>query len=285
MEDSRLSGSRVRSSPIAGTWYPGRPEALERSVRELLEAVEPAEIDGDLVALLSPHAGLRYSGGVAAAGYRLLERRQFETAVLLGPSHHVYFQGASVYDCGAFETPLGHVKIDHELARAVHESSRSMRVFFEAHDREHSLEMQLPFLQVLNPEMKIVPIIMGDQRRPNVEAVAEAVAEALARTHRPVLLIASSDLSHYKSAELAARMDGRVTRLVDQFDPDGLMELLETNHEHACGGGPLVAVMRAARALGGASARILRYGDSGDITGDKTEVVGYLSAALSRPGQ
>jgi hypothetical protein len=280
MEGSKRSGSRVRSSPIAGTWYPGRPDTLERAVRDLLEAVEPVELSGELVALLSPHAGLRYSGGVAAAGYRLLEHRHFDTAVMVGPSHHVYFQGASVYDRGAFETPLGHIQIDEELARVVRESSPCMRVFFEAHDREHCLEMQLPFLQVLSPKMKIVPIIMGDQRRQNVESVADAIAEAINRNGRQVLLIASSDLSHYKPAEVAQTMDGKVSALVDRFDPDGLMELLEANHEHACGGGPLVAVMRAVRALGGRSAQILRYGDSGDISGDKSEVVGYLSAAF-----
>ena len=280
MEDSKHSRARVRASPIAGTWYPGQPDALERAVRDLLEAVEPIDIDGELVALLSPHAGLRYSGAVAAAGYRLLERRPFETVVLLGPSHHVYFQGASVYDCGVFETPLGPIRIDEELASAVHESSSCMRVFFEAHEQEHCLEMQLPFLQVLNPEIKIVPIIMGDQRRQNVEAVADAISRTVAGKGKRTLLIASSDLSHYKSADIAQSMDGKVSALVDRFDADGLMELLEKNHEHACGGGPLVAVMRAARELGGRKAQLLRYGDSGDVSGDKSEVVGYLSAAV-----
>ena len=261
-------------------WYPGRPDTLERAVRDLLEAVEPVELSGELVGLLSPHAGLRYSGGVAAAGYRLLEHRPFDTAVMVGPSHHVYFQGASVYDRGAFETPLGHIQIDEKLASVVRESSPCMHVFFEAHDREHCLEMQLPFLQVLSPKMKIVPIVMGDQRRQNIESVADAIAEAISRNGRRILLIASSDLSHYKSAEVAQTLDGKVSALVDRFDPDGLMELLETNREHACGGGPLVVVMRAVRALGGRSAQILRYGDSGDISGDKSEMVGYLSAAF-----
>jgi len=284
MEDRELTGPRVRSSPIAGTWYPSQPDTLKRSIRELLEAVEPVDVEGELVALLSPHAGLRYSGAVAAAGYRLLERRRFETAVLVGPSHHVYFQGASVFDRGAFETPLGEMEVDEELAGAIREAGRSIRVFREAHDREHCLEMQLPFLQVLHPDMKIVPIIMGDQRRPNVEVVADAVGKALARANRPVLMIASSDLSHYKSSGVAARMDERVANLVERLAPDELMTLLEQNHEHACGGGPLVAVMRAARALGADSGRILRYGDSGDVSGDKSEVVGYLSAAFCRSG-
>jgi len=283
MKEGKSSGPLVRRSPIAGTWYPGRADSLARSVRELLDAVEPMEVEGELVALLSPHAGLRYSGSVAAAGYRLLERNRFDTAILVGPSHHVYFQGASVYECGAFETPLGQIEIDQELARTIREASRSMKVFREAHDREHSLEMQLPFLQVQDRDLKIVPILLGDQRRPNVEAVADAVGEALGKVRRSALLIASSDLSHYKSAGVAARMDQKVAKLVEAFAPDDLMSLLEHHHEHACGGGPLVAVMRAARALGGTSATILRYGDSGDVSGDKSEVVGYLSAAFCRP--
>jgi len=282
MKEGMQGSSPVRRSPIAGTWYPGHPDTLKRAVRELLDADEPATVEGELVALLAPHAGLRYSGGVAAAGYRLLDRRRFDTAVLVGPSHHVYFQGASVYDRGVFETPLGRMEIDEELASTIRETSKSMKVFREAHDREHSLEMQLPFLQVQSGTMKIVPILMGDQRRPNVEAVGDAISTALTKVRRSVLLIASSDLSHYKSADVAARMDKRVAKLVEAFAPDELMSLLEEHHEHACGGGPLVAVMRAARALGAASAKVLRYGDSGDVSGDKAEVVGYLSAAFFR---
>jgi AmmeMemoRadiSam system protein B len=282
MKEGKPIGPPVRRSPIAGTWYPGRADALARAIHELLDAEAPVEIDGELVALLSPHAGLRYSGAVAAAGYRLLRRNQFETAILVGPSHHVYFQGASVYDCGAFETPLGRIEIDEELARGIREASRSVKVFREAHDREHSLEMQIPFLQVQDPALKIVPILLGDQRRPNVEAVADALRVALGNVRRSTLLIASSDLSHYKSVGVAARMDQKVASHVEAFAPNDLMSLLEQHHEHACGGGPLVTVMRAARALGGTSATILRYGDSGDVSGDKSEVVGYLSAAFCR---
>lgn len=157
-----------------------------------------------------------------------------------------------------------------------------MKVFREAHDREHSLEMQLPFLQVQAPDVKIVPILLGDQRRPIVQAVADAISEALAQVPRSALLIASSDLSHYKSADVAARMDQKVAKLVEEFASDDLMSLLESHHEHACGGGPLVAVMRAASSVGAGSATVLRYGDSGDVSGDKSEVVGYLSAAFSR---
>jgi AmmeMemoRadiSam system protein B len=279
-KDNASTGSPIRRSPIAGTWYPGQPGLLTRTLQEMLQASEPSQVRGGLVALISPHAGLRYSGPVAAAGYRLLEQYRFDTAVLLGPSHFVHFQGASIFPRGVFETPLGQVRIDEELAWAI--QSREKRVHFlgEAHRREHCLEMQIPFLQVLAPEISIVPMVMGDQNRANVVSIAAALGEAISESSKRVLLIASSDLSHYKSAAVAAQMDERVVRLVERLEPEGLMDLLEKNHEHACGGGPIASVLMAARALGAKTARVMRYADSGDVTGDKREVVGYLSAAV-----
>lgn len=273
-------GSFIRRSPIAGTWYPGRPEVLTQTVRDMLFEADPIQTGGDLVALVSPHAGLRYSGPVAAAGYRLLEKCRFDTAVLVGPSHFVHFQGASVFARGAFETPLGKVGIDEELAQAIQSRESRLHSLAEAHDREHCLEMQLPFLQVLAPEISIVPIVMGDQHRATVEALAAALGDAVAAASKRVLLIASSDLSHFKSAEVASSLDGQVAGLIQKFEAERLMDLVERNHEHACGGGPIVAVLMAARALGASTARVMHYGNSGDVTGDKREVVGYLSAAV-----
>jgi len=280
--DKNAVGSQVRRSPIAGTWYPGQPNILTQTIRELIDGNESIEESRELVGLICPHAGLRYSGPIAAAGYRLLEGSRFDTAVLVGPSHYEHFTGASVFLRGAFETPLGRIGVDESLATAIEARDSEICFIAEAHDREHCLEMQVPFLQVLNPEISIVPIVIGDQRRENVESIAQAIADAVSETSKRVLLVASSDLSHYKSAELAARMDGKVSRFVEGFDERGLMDLLEKNHEHACGGGPIVAVMMAAKILGATTTRLMRYGDSGDVTGDKLQVVGYLSAAMFR---
>ncbi len=280
--DENAFGSPIRRSPIAGTWYPGQPHILSQTIRELIEGNEPIEESGELVGLISPHAGLRYSGPIAAAGYRLLEKSRFDTAVLVGPSHYEHFTGASVFSRGRFETPLGCIGVDEGLATAIEDRASEIRFIVEAHDREHCLEMQVPFLQVLNSGISIVPIVIGDQRRENVESIAQAIAGGVSETSKRVLLVASSDLSHYKSAELAARMDGKVSRFVEDFDDRGLMDLLEDDHEHACGGGPVVAVMMAAKILGATKARLMRYGDSGDVTGDKLQVVGYLSAAMFR---
>jgi AmmeMemoRadiSam system protein B len=172
------------------------------------------------------------------------------------------------------------VEIDEELAGSIEARDSQMRYFADAHQREHSLEMQLPFLQVLAPGLSIVPIVMGGQSRDNVDRVARAIGNAVAESSKRVLLVASSDLSHFKSAEEAAELDGQVSRLIEGFDSKALMDLLIRSHEHACGGGPIVAILEAARSLGAKTTRIMRYGNSGDITGDNSQVVGYLSAAV-----
>jgi hypothetical protein len=226
---------------------------------------------------------LRYSGPVAAYGYSLLRGRSDLCVVLVGPSHRVAFDGLALWARGAFETPLGRTPIDDELAAALLASDTRIRDASGPHRDEHSLEMQLPFLQHLVSGLRLVPVLMGSQSRAEVEALASALAGVLAG-RRDVLLVASSDLSHYHPAAVANRLDALVVADVERYAPDALMDRLEASHEHACGGGPIVAVMQAAAALGARHARVLRYADSGDAgEGDKSRVVGYLSAALSAP--
>jgi MEMO1 family protein len=281
----------TRRSPFAGTWYPAEPAELRALVSHQLDEaapgtdLPPAE---RLVALICPHAGLAYSGSVAAAGYRLLGRGasggpgSFESVLLLGPSHRAFFNGLALYPRGAFETPLGWAEIDAELTAALAAETSRAQGMAEVHRREHCLEMQLPFLQVVLPGARIVPVIMGDQSGENIAAAASAIAAAVSRSTRAVLLVASSDLSHYESRPRARALDAEVLDCVERFDPEALERLLGAERGHACGGGPIAAVMRAARELGAGEARILRYGDSGDASGDTDAVVGYLSAALYR---
>jgi AmmeMemoRadiSam system protein B len=264
---------------VAGSWYPGTPAAIAAEVEAYLAGAENPALPGRLVGLISPHAGLRYSGPVAAQGYALLRGRASLTAVLVGPSHRVAFDGASMYAKGAFETPLGQAPVAEDLAAALLAEDPTIRDLPAPHRDEHSLEMQLPFLQHLVPQLRIVPILMGSQARGEVERLSRALARVLAG--REVLLIASSDLSHYQPAPVAQRLDALVTGDVERFDSERLQARLESSPGHACGGGPMVAVMRAARALGADQTRILGYGDSGDAgERDKSQVVGYLSAAL-----
>ena len=267
----------IRRAAVAGSWYPAHPDALAREVDRYLDG-SGAPPDGDPIAIIAPHAGLMYSGPIAAHSYNLLRGRHIDVAVLVGPSHYVGFEGVAVYDKGGFETPLGVVPIAEECAAAIARGSRHIHSHPTAHVREHSLEMQLPFLRRVLPNVEIVPLVMGFQRRETAYALGEAIAGAV--KGRRAILVASTDLSHYQSARTAATLDDRLIQHVRRFDPDGLMALLEAFPDHACGGGPTVAVMRAAKILGAADASVLKYGDSGDVSGDKDAVVGYLAAAF-----
>ena len=275
-----MHGPTVRPSPIAGTWYPGTAEAVRAEVDRHLAAVPSRALPGRLVALIAPHAGLRYSGPVAAHAYALLVDRPAPTVVLVGPSHRMAFQGAAVFVAGAFETPLGRAAIDADLAGAlVAADPEALHADTRPHRDEHSLEMQLPFVQRLLPDACIVPVLMGDQSRGDVDALAAALGRALAG--RGALLVASSDLSHYLPAAQANAADAHVVSDVSDFAAERLMMRLEHGSNVACGGGPMVAVLKAARTLGAATATVLRYADSGDAgERDRSRVVGYLAAAL-----
>lgn len=266
----------VRPAAVAGTWYPGTRAELERAVDRHLAAAVPDD-ESCPSALIAPHAGLMYSGPVAAYAYRLVRACAYDAAVLVGPSHFVPFRGAAIWARGAWESPFGATPVAEDLAAAISEVSVEVHEYPAAHAREHSLEMQLPFLARLLPGVPIVPIVMGYQTRETAEQLGDALVRALAG--RRALLVASSDLSHYHDARTAAAMDAVVLRHVDAFDPDALMDALEREPAHACGGGPMVSVLRAARRLGASRARVLHYADSGDVSGDKEAVVGYMAAA------
>ena len=270
----------IRKAAVAGTWYPGTAASLAAAVDRHLAAADRtgASVRGDLVALVAPHAGLMYSGPVAAHAYRLLRDRAFDVAVLVGPSHFVGFDGVAVYPSGAFETPFGVMSIDAGCARTIAAATPIVHEHRAAHVREHSLEMQLPFLARLAPGVPIVPLLMGYQTAETAAALGGALALAL--RGRTALLVASTDLSHYHDAATASALDQVVIDCMLRFDADGLQAALDARPEHACGGGPAVAVMRAARAAGARDAVILNNADSGDVSGDKSSVVGYLAAAL-----
>jgi AmmeMemoRadiSam system protein B len=274
----------IRPAAVAGTWYPGTPGALSRDVDEFLDAAS-AGPGGDLRAIIAPHAGLMFSGPVGAYAYKATFHAEFDVAVLVGPSHFVPFEGAAIWPSGGFDSPLGVARIDEAGAEALARSP-IVQALPSAHRREHSLEMQLPFLRRVHPELPIVPVLIGFQRRDTINALADAIASAFG--DRQPLLVASTDLSHYFDAKTAAALDGRVQQHVSAFDADGLLDLFEEYPEHergryvACGGGAAVAVMKAARALGAIEGRVLKYAHSGEISGDYDGVVGYVAAAFGR---
>jgi AmmeMemoRadiSam system protein B len=270
----------IRPAAVAGTWYPGSAAALGQAVDGYLSraAIAAADRFDPLIALIAPHAGLMYSGPVAAHAYGLLRRHAFDVIVLVGPSHFVAFDGVAIHRAGGFQTPFGIAPVDERCAADIMKAAPFVREHEAAHAREHSLEMQLPFVQRLAPATPIVPLLMGFQSAATARALGDALGTVLAG--RRALMVVSTDLSHYHDAATAARLDGVVIDHVARFDADGLQGALDLTPDHACGGGPMVAVMRAAQALGARDAVVLDHGDSGDISGDKSSVVGYMAAAL-----
>ncbi len=272
----------IRPAAVAGSWYPGNPGALARDLDDYLAAAS-APPSGRVQAIIVPHAGLMFSGPVGAYAYKAAGAGAYDVAVLVGPSHFVAFDGVALWPDGAFDTPLGQARIDPAGAGAMAAAS-VVHALPAAHTREHSLEMQLPFLRRVLPEVPIVPLLMGYQSRETIVALAAAMADAFRR--RRALLVASTDLSHYFDSEAAGRLDAEVRSSVAAFDVDRLFERFESYPEHergryvACGGGPMLAVMLAARALGSTEGRVLKYAHSGEISGDYAGVVGYLAAAI-----
>ncbi|HXG37877.1 MAG TPA: AmmeMemoRadiSam system protein B [Bacteroidota bacterium] len=272
--------STIREPAVAGMFYPAIPTQLHRELDELFRSAKPRKVEGTLLALIAPHAGYMYSGSTAAVGYKLLSSLNFDTVVVVGPSHREYFRGISVFSGDAYRTPLGDVPIDMKLREELVAQSEAIVMSHVGHRAEHSVEVQLPFLQKVLRNFTFLPIVMGDQRREYCDILADALAATL--KNRNALLIASSDLSHYHPHDVALQLDKRVIQEVEAYNPDGLMEKLERDEVEACGGGPMVAVMKAAKMLGSNRSYILHHCTSGDITGEKDAVVGYLSVALAK---
>ena len=265
----------IRRSVIAGSWYPGSRADLERTVDGFLANVEEGKVKGQLIGLIAPHAGYIYSGQVAAYAYKQLEREAFDTVAVISPVHRMYLASVAVTTYRYYETPLGLVEVDSELVEALGREVGLQRV---GRDEEHSLEIQLPFLQRALGEFTLLPIMMGDQSWETEQALGQALAKAL--KGKKALLVASTDLSHFYDYETAVSLDRVVLRHIEAFDPEGLAWDLAARRCEACGGGPVVAVMLAARALGANRATVLQYANSGDVTGDRRRVVGYAAGAV-----
>ena len=274
--------SAIRPAAHAGTWYPGTSQALIYDLDSYL-AVATVARASRIDAVIAPHAGLMFSGRIGAYSYKTAAQHHYEVALLVGPSHYHAFDGIAVWPEGAFDSPLGPAAIHAETAAEIL-ADPVAQPREKAHHQEHSLELQLPFLRHLLPDVPIVPMLMGFQHRETIQSLGRLLANVARR--RRTLLVASTDLSHFFDAATAASLDARVQERVTSFDPDGLLELFEQYPDHergryvACGGGPAIAVMQAARALGSDQGRVLKYGHSGEVSGDNAVVVGYLAAAF-----
>jgi AmmeMemoRadiSam system protein B len=275
-----MPDASVRRAAFAGRWYPGSADELGGLVDGYLRAVPSVPVGTR--AVVSPHAGLVFSGAVAAHAYAAAHAAAPSVVVLVGPSHYAAFPGAAVTSAGVFETPLGPLAVEAGLNGRLAAATPLVSVQTAIHTREHSLELQLPFLARLLPRTPLVPILMGRQDRGTVDALSSLLAELLDGTD--ALVVASSDLSHFHDRATASALDRVVLERLEAFDPDGLMDALEDDPHHACGGGPIVVAMRVARARGADAGRVLQYADSGDVSGDTEQVVGYVSAAFGRVG-
>ena len=275
----------IRPSPIAGSWYPANPQKLRQAINTYLAEVETRTLAGSVRALIVPHAGHVYSGRVAACAFKLLKDLHFERVVIISPSHKYYPQAILTSAHQAYATPLGSIPIARDEVNTISqdlESTLGVGISPIAYDQEHSLEIQLPFLQmVLQQTFELIPIMLRDQSPKTARALADSIAKVM--VDQNVLLIASSDLSHFHSERQANQLDQHILDAIEAFDPDALYQIQSRGEGEACGLGPMAAILWAAKALGADQVEVLCHATSADITGDTQSVVGYGAAVITSP--
>jgi AmmeMemoRadiSam system protein B len=266
----------VRPSPLAGKWYPADPDSLIKMMDRFLSAVQPRRIDGNIHGLLAPHAGLLYSGSVAANAYALVKGMSFDTLVVIGPMHHLMPGSVLTTAHNAYQTPLGTIPVDQDALAAI---GKTVHLDPIRNDPEHSVEIELPFLQhVLESGFSLIPLMLRDQSLVQAQALSQALIEIL--KGRRALLVASSDLSHFYTQDIANRLDKSMLDCVAAMDTRQVIEYNEHGKAFACGHGAIATVLNVLRAWNTEHAEIVGYGTSGDVTGDFSRVVGYGAAAF-----
>ena len=280
--------AQVHPAAFAGTWYPGNPDDLRSTVDNFLAEVKP--IDGAPIALIVPHAGYTYSGQVAAVGFKQLAQGTYDVAVIIGADHaEPISDPIAVYPDGGFETPLGVVPVDTDLAQALIAADPRIKADPAAHAGEHVVEIELPFLQRVCPGCRIVPVLIGTDDPAAVQALGDALAKVL--PGRRAVMIASSDLSHYPAYADAVTVDRDTLNAIETGDPAAVRGTIDASMARgtaalatcACGESAILAVMHAAKQLGADTVSVLRYANSGDVAGaDRNQVVGYGAVMLWR---
>lgn len=274
----------LRPSPIAGRWYPGEPHRLAHSVDEYISQAKLPKVKGRVIAVVAPHAGHLYSGPVAGYAFAAIKNLNPAVVAVVSPMHYPYPDPLLTSGHDGYQTPLGPVYIDHA---AVGQLSDRLQIELGfglspvREDPEHSLEIELPFLQrALGSSFLLIPVMVRDQTARVARALGRALAAVL--KDRQALLVASTDLSHFFTQQQADSLDAEMLRQVAAFDPSGVMHVEEEGKGFACGRSALAAVLWAAQDLGANTATILRHATSGDVTGDYREVVGYGAAVITR---
>lgn len=267
--------SVVRPPAVAGQFYPGRADVLLRDIREYTST--QAEKQAALGCVV-PHAGYMYSGHVAGALYASLKLPK--RYVILCPNHTGMGAPLAIMSEGAWETPLGQITVDAELARSLKEKFPLLAEDTLAHQTEHALEVQLPFLQALQKDFTFVPITVGTGRLDVLQALGKIIAQGVQAVEEAAMVIASSDMNHYESDPVTRIKDHKAIDRILALDPEGLHQTVQREHITMCGYGPAVAMLTATKALGASKAELVKYATSGDVSQDRDWVVGYAGIAV-----
>jgi len=267
----------IRKPEVAGLFYPAQASKLKDEINLLLSISEGNFHAENIFGIVSPHAGYIYSGKTAAYSYNTVKDLDIKNAIIISPSHREYFHGVSVYNGDGYETPLGVVEVNEELREKLIENSKIIFSGIEGHRKEHAVEVQIPFLQMVLNDFKIVPVVIGNQGRVFVDELAEKITKIVDEN---TIVVASSDLSHYHSRAKADVLDSVIEERIKNFQYDELQEDFEMQRCEACGGGAIIALMKAAKIKNYNKSTILFRNDSSDTSGNLNEVVGYLSAVV-----
>ncbi len=265
----------IRNPVVAGQFYPGSATQLKEMIKGMVSENAPRE---DAIGLMMPHAGYIYSGPVAGATISRVDFK--DTFIIMGPNHTGMGKPLSIMTEGSWRTPLGEVEIDSELARAVKENSRYLEEDTEAHLQEHSIEVQLPFLQYFKSDIKIVPIILAHAPGEVYKSIGRAIARAILDSNKNAVILASSDMTHYERQESAKKKDTEAINAILELDADKLLERVMELHITMCGYAPAVALITAAKELKAKSTELVRYQTSGDVIKDYSSVVGYAGILI-----
>ncbi len=269
----------IREAVVAGYFYPGSAKELKAT---LAKYIDKSALKEEVVGLLMPHAGYQYSGAVAGAA---ISRVKFkDTFIIIGPSHSGLGQPYSIMPEGTWQTPLGEVEVDAELAQKIIELSKYAEADYAAHENEHAVEVQIPFLQYIKPDVKIVPIILAGTSADIYKEIGHAIAKAIVTLKRGVVILASGDMTHYEPAETARDKDMKAVEAMLALDEDELTRRYKNLRMTICAHGPVVTLITAAKDLGATSAELVKYQNSGDDTGDYSSVVGYAGVIFKKGG-
>jgi len=269
----------IKEPSVAGTFYPADKKELQETVTAFLSKAKKIPGEGNIIALISPHAGYRYSGQVAAYGYKQIQDRDIRKIILIGQSHQENFKGASVYTMGFFKTPLGNVGIDEKSAKKLLNENADVKFYPEAFAKEHSLEVQLPFLQSVLKDFTIIPVLIGSPTRQTFEHLVSEITEMI---DEKTLIIASTDLSHYHGYQKAMDMDSKIIAAIEKLSLMNAGELVQSGESEMCGAVPVIIAMEVAKRHGANTGILFNYANSGDVTKEKDRVVGYASIGLFR---